>query len=406
MNNEMNLTLFESELPQEQSEQGIFDFEQIPEEKRPFVLQKTAETQWLLKRSSEDIFKIGKNLLEVKAVLPHGMYEPWIEAHFPLSVRSAQFFTKIAKKIGKKLKSEDSSLFNGWSMENLLELASAPDDFIDQAIISDVLPSKEAIKQAKLEAKLDKEAKIRAEAEKLAMQTQLFDLQENRQTEIDTLTEQYDTKIQKLTEQYSAIVQQLKEEKQELEENATPKIEFIEVPKEVLPLSVKNTLEELQGRVNELNANLEAEKKAIPPEAQKQMEDLQKQMDKLKEDRRLLDEANKAQQERLETLDSQLKVAIKDRITSENDERIRQEWRSITSEARSCLMRLLGSWPTSLDIQSFESDDWERLSQLKSTLKRVLEECDNLNYSGDDMIIDDNVVEAPIAFIEGSVHAH
>lgn len=410
MNNSVLPTLFDdNQLPQEQSEQGIFDFEQIPEEKRPFVLQKTAETQWLLKRSSDDIFKIGKNLLEVKGMLPHSMYEKWVETQFPLSLRTAQKFTQIARNIGSK--SAGPALLSGCNMEYLIDLASAPEDFIDQALISDVPPSKEEIKQAKLQAKLDKEARARAEAEKLAMQTQLFDLQENRQTEIDTLTQQYDTKVLKITEQYNTVIQQLKDEMQELEENATPKIEFIEVPKEVLPLSVKNNLESLQNRVNELTASVEAEKKTIPPEAQKQMEDLQaeakrqtealqKQLDKLKEDRRLLDETNKANQARIDKLNSELKVAIKNRITSENDERIRQEWRSITSEARSCMMRLLGSWPTSLDINSFESDDWERLSQLKTTLKRVLEECDNLNYGGDDMIVNDHEVEAPIAFIE------
>jgi hypothetical protein len=341
------------------------------------------------------------------------MYEPWIKAHFPLSIRSARVFTQIAKKLGKRLenKTAESAVFSGWGMDDLLELASAPDDFIDQVIVSDVPPTKEAIKQAKLEAKLDKEARARAEAEKLAMQTQLFGLQESSQTEINTLTGQYDAKILKLTEQYSTIIQQLKDEMQELEGNAAPKIEFIEIPKEVLPLSVKNTLEELQNRVSELNSNLEAEKKTIPPEAQKQMEDLQaeakrqteylqKQLDKLKEDRRLLDEANKANQARIDKLNSELKVAIKDRITSENDERIRQEWRTINSESRSCMMRLLGSWPTSLDVKSFESDDWERLSQLKSTLQRVIEECDNLNYGGDDMIVNEKTVEEPIGYIE------
>jgi len=195
-------------------------------------------------------------------------------------------------------------------------------------------------------------------------------------------------------------VQELQIEIKELEANAIPKIEIREVPKEVLPLSVKNTLEELQGRVNELNANLETEKTTIPSAAQKQMEDLQRQLNKLKEDRKQLEEASKADQARIDKLNSELKVAIKDRITSENDERIRQEWRSINSEARSCLMRLLGSWPTSLDVNSFESDDWERLSQLKATLKRVLEECDNLNYNGDDMIVD-----PPLAYIESGNHA-
>ena len=341
-------------------------------------------------------------------MLPHRMYEKWVETQFPLSLRTAQKFTQIAKNIGSK--SAGSALLSGCSMEYLLELASAPDDFIDQALISDVAPTKEEIKHSKQKAKLAEEARIRSEADAKSMQRQLFDLQETSQEEINALTEQLDTKVLKLTEQYSTIIQGLKDEIQELEESSTPKIEIREVPKEVLPLSVKNNLESLQNRVNELTASVEAEKKAIPPEAQKQMEDLQaeankqaedlqKQLDKLREDRRLLDETNKANQARIDKLNSELKVAIKDRITSENDERIRQEWRSINSETRSCLMRLLGSWPTSLDVQSFESDDWERLSQLTSTLKRVLEECDNLNYNGDDMII-----EPPLAYIEAGNH--
>jgi hypothetical protein len=109
-------------------EHGIFDFEQIPEEKRSLVLQKTAETQWLLKRSADDIFRIGKNLLELKAILPHGMYEKLVRTQFPLSLRSAQNFTYISKKIGQK--SASNALLDGWGVNDLLELASAPDDFI------------------------------------------------------------------------------------------------------------------------------------------------------------------------------------------------------------------------------------------------------------------------------------
>jgi len=127
---------FDNQLPQEQSEQGLFDFEQIPEEKRPFVLQKTAETQWLLKRSSDDIFKIGKNLLDVKATLPHGMFQKWIKSEFGMSYTSANRFMIITRKLETKSPTMGDL---GMGMNDLLELASAPDEVIDQVVVGVVL---------------------------------------------------------------------------------------------------------------------------------------------------------------------------------------------------------------------------------------------------------------------------
>lgn len=401
MNTDMNLTLFESALPQEQTSQELFDYDFLPDDRRGFVLQKTAEIQWLLKRSSEDIIKIGKYLTEVKQELPHGMFGKWISAEFQMSHGSAGHFMNIANRLESKFL-PGKNLDFGMSVLRELASPSTPEEIIDQVIVGDLPPTKEAIKQAKLEARLARESEAREKANAEAAQQELFTLQEISQEEINKLKEQYNEKVKKLAEQYNESIDKLKEDIQDLEANATPKIEIREVSKPVLPQSVKNTLVDLQNRIDELNASIEAEKKTIPQETQDALDKLNKQLDRLKEDRRLQDEADKANKEQIERLNSQLKVAIKDRITSENDERIRQEWRSITSEARSCLMRLLGSWPTSLDINSFESDDWERLSQLKTTLKRVLEECDALSY-GSDHAEDDNTVELPVALIEAEL---
>lgn len=377
--------LFDDQFGIVPSEQTLFDYDQVPVDKRGLVLQKTAETQWLLKRTTEDIVKAGENMLDLKKILPHGLFEKLVKAEFGMSERNAQRFMNIAERFGSK--SDRRSLLNmGFGVEILRELAapSTPDTFVDQVEARVIVPTIEDIKQARIEARLAKEAAKRAQADALAAQQHLFNVKDASQAEIDELTSQMEAL------------------KQEMEALTTPEVEIREVEKEVIPQSVKNTLEELRSKIDKLNMDLMIEKGTIPPDVQKKLNSLQIQADKLKQQ----EDVNRFQQERIDRLNNELRAAVRDSIASENDERIRQDWRTINSEAHSCMMRLLGSWPTPLDVRSFESDDWERLSQLKSTLKRVLAECDNLNYGGDDMIVNDNVVEMPLAFIESESYAH
>lgn len=384
MNNELLPGLFDAELGITQPEQVLFDYEQVPVDRRGFVLQKTAETQWLLKRTAEDIVTIGDNLLAVKEKLPHGLFGKWITSEFQMSHDRANVFMNISKRLGTKLRGPRNF---DLGIEVLKELASpfVPDSYADQVISGQITPTLEDIKQAKIEARLAKEAAKRAEANALAAQQQLFNVKDASQSEIDALSRQMEAL------------------KQEMETLSTPEVEIREVTKEVLPLSVKNNLETLQQQIDKLSADLETEKKAIPPAVQKKLDNLQKQADKLKQQ----EEANTYQQQRIDKLTEELNAAIRDGVASENDERIRQEWRLNLSEGRSCLARILGNWPTPLDKQSFEADDWALLDHFKQTLHRVLEECNNLHYNGDEMIIDDRMaVEAPLAYIESGNHAH
>ena len=377
MSNDMLPGLFDDQLGITQTEQTLFDYEQVPVDRRGFVLQKTAETQWLLKRTSEDLITIGNNLTEVKQKLPHGLYGKWLKAEFAMTDRQALNFMRVATRFGNK-----SEMISDLAPAIIYEIAapSTTDEIADQVIGGQIAPNLEDIRKAKQEARLAKEAERRAQADAVAYQQQLFNSKDAAQSEIDELTRQMNTL------------------KQEMETLTTPEVEIREVEKEVVPQSVTNALETFQKQINDLKRCLETEKNAIPPEVQRRIDNLQKQADKLKKQ----EEENALQQERIDRLNNELRAAVRDSIASENDERIRQDWRTITSEARSCMMRLLGQWPTPLDIRSFESDDYERLSQLKATLRRVLEECDNLNYGGDDMVVNEQVVEEPIGYIESS----
>lgn len=366
----------------------LFEYEHIPIAQRGFVLQKAGEIHWLLKRTNEAIIKIGQCLIEVKAQLPHGMFGKWIEGEFGMSDRSARDFMNIAQRLnGKSAPGADL----GMRILRELSAPSTPDEVIEGVISGEIQPTFEDIRKVKRELLLTQQESRRHEANALAASEQLFTVKQQSQAEIEALTKQVEDEMK-------GQIRELEAKLREIENTPLPIPEIRTIEKEVVPLSVKNNIESLQRRITELQTKVEAEKKTIPAETQKQIESLQKQMDALRQNKEKLEEENKSQKERVKKLDQQLGIAVKDRITSENDERIRQEWRSITSQARSSLMRLLGGWPTALDVNSFESDDWERLSQLKTTLQRVLEECDSLHYG---MSVDDNMSAMPVAYIVG-----
>jgi hypothetical protein len=48
------------------------------------VMTKTEETKVLLKRTAENVIRVGLNLLAVKQVLPHGTWLPWLQVEFDM----------------------------------------------------------------------------------------------------------------------------------------------------------------------------------------------------------------------------------------------------------------------------------------------------------------------------------
>ena len=55
-----------------------------------------------LKRSGEDVYHIGKALIEAKALIPQGEFTPWLEREFGMSERSAQNFMRVARSFDGK----------------------------------------------------------------------------------------------------------------------------------------------------------------------------------------------------------------------------------------------------------------------------------------------------------------
>lgn len=306
-----------------------FDYGALDEAQRVRVQVKAESIRARMKRTAEDIIAIGQDLVEVKSMLGHGQFQEWIKVEFDMSYPTANNFMNVASRFGtddKSLNFRDLSV----SVLYLLAAPSTPDAIVEQVQSGEIPPNLDAIKEAKAAQKRAEEAEKQASEQARLAQQQLFAVQSEAQTKIDELAQQ---------------IASLQGEMQEL---TTPKI----VEKEVIPEEICQKLQSLQEQVKGL----------------KSIRDVQ--------------------EEHIQKLNQQVQATVLNREEAENHDRIRQNWRSTVSQTHSALMRLLAQWPTPVDTQSFEADDWAQVDHLKNTLRRVQEECDNLYSRGDDMIID------------------
>lgn len=75
-----------------------FNYDELDNETRCLVGQRTKEIRSLIHRSAQDIFDIGKNLIEVKEKLGHGRFLIWLNAEFNWSQSAARKFMQVARQ--------------------------------------------------------------------------------------------------------------------------------------------------------------------------------------------------------------------------------------------------------------------------------------------------------------------
>jgi len=79
-----------------------FDYALLPVDVAVKAQTAASNIKLLLKRTSEDIIEIGRELTAVKDQLPHGQFLPWIAAEFEMSERTARDFMQVADRFGGK----------------------------------------------------------------------------------------------------------------------------------------------------------------------------------------------------------------------------------------------------------------------------------------------------------------
>lgn len=67
-----------------------FDYATLPDDVRPVVIAAAAAIKARIRRTTEDMLEIGRQLAAIKASLPHGAWRIWLAAEIEMSERSAQ----------------------------------------------------------------------------------------------------------------------------------------------------------------------------------------------------------------------------------------------------------------------------------------------------------------------------
>src|SRR5947209_8765683 len=76
-----------------------FDYDGLDEKTRLIIEQTTNELHGLMKRTTQQIIRIGEHLLRVKAHLGHGHFEAWLQAEFAMTDRHARRFMNVAERL-------------------------------------------------------------------------------------------------------------------------------------------------------------------------------------------------------------------------------------------------------------------------------------------------------------------
>ena len=298
--------------------QMTFEYDVLDVETRQFVQQKADETHGLLKRTAEHIIRIGQNLQAVKAKLPHGQFLAWVQVEFGMSRWTAQNFMRVAENLGDKWGN-----FHHLPASILYELAtpSTSEAILEQVQAGEIAPTLDEIKAAKEAERQARAAEQEAHSEKQQVEVRLFQVQEEAETRIAQLTEE----IAHLQQQIATLMSQ--------------------------PIEVR-----------------EVEKQVVSPEVATQIAALEQQVERITQQRDTLTR-------QVAQLGEEVRTAALKQSEGDQERRIRLNWYRVTNEFRTSVGKILSQWPSPLDVQAFEADDWTRLSQTRELAQRLLDEC-------------------------------
>jgi hypothetical protein len=165
-------------------------YEPIPPANADFIAAASERIKLRMRRTSEDIIEIGKDLIEVKKLINHGQFGFWLENEFEMTDRTARNFIRVAERFGGK-----SEVISDFKPTILCELASpsTPDEVVEKAqsvaakgekvTVADVKKWKNRASDAEKIAKAAEKARGNAEA-KLEEET------ENQAEEISKLQDE------------------------------------------------------------------------------------------------------------------------------------------------------------------------------------------------------------------------
>src|SRR3954469_19260538 len=79
-----------------------FNYGAVDERTADLARKAAARIRPSLRAHSKVRFEIGRELCNIKKTVPHGLFEPWIQAEFGWSVRTAQRYMRLVEVFGAK----------------------------------------------------------------------------------------------------------------------------------------------------------------------------------------------------------------------------------------------------------------------------------------------------------------
>jgi hypothetical protein len=123
-----------------------FDYESIEETHRKRLRDTAVEIKLQLRRTAENIFRVGEALRWAKDVLEHGQFTRWLSEEFGFSERMAQHFMRVHERFG--IKSEKFSVLPPSSLYRLAA-PSTPDEAVRE--VEELIDAGERVKLAEVE---------------------------------------------------------------------------------------------------------------------------------------------------------------------------------------------------------------------------------------------------------------
>lgn len=140
-----------------------YDYSLIADEdERAVVISAAMTIKPLIRRTAEDLVRLGHELIGVKDYLPHGQFTAWLQTEFDMHPRTARRMMAVAERLGHKM-----DTLSVLAPSVLYELAadSTPHDVVEKveaAIVNGAPPSTREVRNMVIEAQRVEEPATRS----------------------------------------------------------------------------------------------------------------------------------------------------------------------------------------------------------------------------------------------------
>lgn len=153
-----------------------FDYNLLEASKRLHIQTMAEDIRIRMKRTAEDIIAIGRDLIEVKSELDHGLFQKWLQAEFEMSDSTATKFMQVATRFADVLPKSVKMTNLPATVLYSLAAPSTPDEVVQQVLSGEIPANAEAIRDAKEAIKKAQDEQAQEQKERLTVEARLLNV--------------------------------------------------------------------------------------------------------------------------------------------------------------------------------------------------------------------------------------